>query len=198
MQRSRQTGAHRSPKTIGRLWRLQYHRGCVPAGTTPTMEPNPHTPRPDAFLTRIPTRRRRDAEEVGEDVGEDGPRPCATPPMSVPAPTPAPASIFPTPPAGGGRVPGRSAGGGGASARAGVGVAGDFAAGGRGVSRGVEGVREGLQPSAPALVCGVLMGIRAIFPRFSRLRRVCLHTRHTQNARRGPTFDRFSRLRRVR
>ena len=192
MKRSRQTGAHRSPKTIGRPWRLQYHRGCVPAGTTPTMEPNPHTPRPDAFLTRIPTRRRRDAEEVGED----GPRPCAPPPMSVPAPTPAPASDSPTPPAGGGMVPGRSSGVGGASARAGVGVAGDFA-GGRGSSRGVEGVREGLQPSAPALVCGVLAVIRTIFPRFSRLRLVCLHTRHTKNARMWPTFGRFSRLRRV-
>lgn len=192
MQRSRQTGTHRSPKTIGRLWRLQYHRGCVPAGTTPTMEPNPHTPRPDAFLTRIPTRRRRDAEEVGED----GPRPCAPPPMCVPAPTPAPASDSPTPPAGGGGVQGRSAGGGGASARAGVGVAVDFA-GGRGTSRGVEWVREGLQPSAPALVCGVLSAIRAISPRFSRLRRVCLHNRHTKNARRGPTFGRFSRFRRV-
>ena len=182
MQRSRQTGAHRSPKTIGRVLCLQYHRGCVPAGTTPTMEPNPHTPRPDAFLTRIPTRRRR----VAEEVGEDGPRPCAPPPMSVPAPTPAPASDSPTPPAGGG----------GASARAGVGVAGDFA-GGRGASRGVEGVREGLQPSAPALVCGVLAVIRAIFPRFSRLQRVCLHNRHTKNARRGPTFGQFSRPRRV-
>lgn len=178
MQRSRQTGAHRSPKTIGRLWRLQYHRGCVPAGTTPTMEPNPHTPRPDAFLTRIPTRRSTDAPEAAGEVREDEPRPRATPPMSVPAPTPAPASDSPTPPAGGGRVPGRSAGGGGASARAGVGVAGDFAGG--------RGVREGLQPSAPALVCGILSVIRAIFPRFSRLRRVCLHTRHTKNARRGP------------
>ena len=159
------------------------------------MEPNPHTPRPDAFLTRRPTRRRRSVDDA--EVREDAPRPRVPPPMCVPAPTPAPASDSPTPPAGGGRVPGRSSGGGGASARAGVGVAVDFA-GGRGVSRGVEEVREGLQPSAPALVCGVLAVIRAIFPRFSRRLRLCLHNRHTKNARRGPTFGRFSRLRRVR